>query len=82
MPKLLIGCAHPGLIRGGRHHPAFAAHELGAFTRPQLEEMLREPSLSLAVGDMLTLENLDEVALPEPEIEPATTTAKRPAKAR
>jgi len=58
MPKLLIACAHPGLIRGGQRHPPFAVHELDAFNRAQMEEMLREPSLSLAIGEPLTLESL------------------------
>lgn len=66
---LFVLCTRPGLIRAGVPHPACKAHPLDAFTEPQLQEMLREPAISLVVGSELVSDRLGDFL--------ATTTADR-----
>ena len=62
MPRLVVACARPGLIRGGVRHPKLAEHLIGAFTPDQLRELLAEPEIAIVVGRPLTL---DDVAVLE-----------------
>ncbi len=56
---LIIFCSHPGLIRAGRVHPLAKTHDPASFTLEQYREMLAEPSLVLARGELLTLASLE-----------------------
>nr|WP_294547671.1 hypothetical protein [uncultured Rhodopila sp.] len=58
MPRLVIACARPGLIRGGVRHPKVAEHLIGAFSPDQLRELLAEPEIAVVVGRPLTLDDV------------------------
>jgi hypothetical protein len=55
---LHVICHRPGLVRGGRAHPAWASYEPGAFTLAQLGDLDKEPAITLLIGRQPTAEDL------------------------
>ena len=74
MTKLIIVNRRPGMIRGGKAHPAVAEHLTGAFSHAQWADIVGEPELTVVAGAVVTHATLADHV-------PAPDAAKKPAKA-
>ncbi|MGH3265736.1 MAG: hypothetical protein ACRDNS_27505 [Trebonia sp.] len=59
--KIVIVSTIPGRHRGGMTHPQAAEYPLGAISREQLLDIVRDPVLTVAVGELVTTASLDDV---------------------
>lgn len=66
MTKLIIVNRRPGMIRGGKAHPAVAEHLTGAFSHAQWADIVGEPEMTVVAGHVVTKDTLhDHVPPPE-----------------
>jgi hypothetical protein len=50
MTKIHVMALRPGMHRGGRSNPQYAAYELGEHTAAQLLDLLNDPNFTVIVG--------------------------------
>ncbi len=54
-----VFCGNPGMHRGGRANPAYAAYKAGDHTHAQLRELDADPHVHIVLGgEKLTAEHL------------------------
>ena len=54
MSHYIIVNRRPGLIRGGKAHPAVAAHTLDGFSPEQWADIVGEPAITVVAGSVVT----------------------------
>lgn len=59
--QIVIFSAIPGRHRGGMTHPHMAEYPLGSIGRSQLSEILADPVLAVARGELVTIASMAQL---------------------